>query len=264
MTTLIPYIGGKHRLSREIARHLRATGAETLVEVFGGSAAVMLNAGFQKRVYNDANGDMVNVFRMLADPGKCAAVQRLLALMPPSRELFAECQSCPPGTEIERAARTLYLQLFAFGGKGINGGFQVSLGDRQHIKEVLRYRRVQQRLGSFVEFFGATVIENLDYQECIRIYGRNGSSVLFCDPPYLGTQHYYRGPRFTDWDHWNMAQMLNGVAAHVVLTCYDHPQMRAHYPDDRWTWTGVDATKNRQFRCGLSTKTREYIVVRRS
>ncbi|MBM4165242.1 MAG: DNA adenine methylase, partial [Lentisphaerae bacterium] len=68
MISLIPYIGGKHRISGVVAGHLRASGCDTLVDVFGGSAAVTLNAGFTKRIYNDADGDLVNLFRVIADP----------------------------------------------------------------------------------------------------------------------------------------------------------------------------------------------------
>jgi DNA adenine methylase len=256
----MPYIGGKHRLSKEIAMRLHAPGVDTLVEVFGGSAAVMLNAGFNKRVYNDSDQNIVNVFRTIADTGKCRELLRKLHCMPPSRAIFEDCHHLEKCDDLERAARVLYRQLFAFGGKGTDGGFSVSVGDRWGIKEVARYQSLLVRLESFAEFFSKTLLECLDYQELIRCYGVKRNVVLFCDPPYVGTERYYRMDSFGQWHHWNLAQMLNNVSAHVVLTYYDVPMLRSLYPAASWTWEVVSATKNCQFSSGNKQKVDEYII----
>lgn len=47
------YVGSKIRLSGRLKELLQETGADALVDVFGGSGAVVMNAGFEKRVYND-------------------------------------------------------------------------------------------------------------------------------------------------------------------------------------------------------------------
>jgi len=250
-------------MARAIATRLRSTGIDTLVEVFGGSAAVMLNAGFQKRVYNDADNSIVNVFRVIADSQKCAALARHLTTMPPSRTIFDACDYPPKGEEIERAAKTLYRQVFCFGGKGRSGGFSVSISNRPEIKEISRYRGVIARLDRFTDFFHSTMIECLDYQECVRIYGRKTNAVLFCDPPYVGTENYYRAGSFADWDHWNLAQMLNNVPAHVVLTYYDDPKLRELYPESKWKWERVIVTKNCRFRNTNKPKVDEFIISKR-
>ena len=260
MISVMPYIGGKHRLAREIAARLHLPGVDTLVDVFGGSAAVTLNAGFTKRVYNDRNADIVNVFRCLADRGRCADLHRMLRRMPPSRALFEECKRPMTGTDVERAALTFYAQMFSFGGKSTDGGFSVSIGDRYGVKEVVRYRNMLRRLSSFTTFFSETVLENLDYQEIIAAYGQKDNVVLFCDPPYVSTEYYYAGARFAQWDHWNLAQILNGAKSHVVLTYYETPTLREYYPLDRWNWEAVTATKNSQFRSGHKQKVDEFII----
>lgn len=263
MISLMPYIGGKHRMAKEIARRLRQPGIDCLVEVFAGSAAVMLNAGFAKRVYNDADDSIVNVFRVIADAQKCAALSNYLRMMPPSRTIFDGCGYPPKGEEIERAAKTLYRQVFCFGGKGRSGGFSVSVGNRLQIKEVGRYHSIIKRLDWFCEFFHSTLIESLDYQECVRIYGRKPNAVLFCDPPYVGTENYYRAGNFSAWDHWNLAQMLNDVKSHVVLTYYDDPKLRELYPESKWVWENIVVTKNSQFRNQNKPKVNEVIISKR-
>ena len=262
MISLMPYIGGKHRLAKEIAKRLHVPGVDTLCEVFGGSAAVMLNAGFKKRVYNDANNDLVNFYRVLADRGRCTEMVRLLHAMPPSRTIYEQCGKVH-GSDIERAAATIYRQMFAFGGKGRCGGLSVSLGDRHGIKEIVRYRSLLRRIESFSEFFGCTMIECADYQTIVTSYGQKANVVLYCDPPYVGTEHYYNNGGFSDWDHFNLAQMLQDIPAHVVLTYYDAPLIRSLYPESLWQWEAVSATKNCQFRSGHKQKVDEYIISKR-
>jgi DNA adenine methylase len=83
---IVRYIGSKNRMAPLIAKRLHATGRDTMVDVFGGSAAVTLNAGFQKRIYNDIDGDLVNLFRVLADPPPQATVTKNIAVAAAKQE----------------------------------------------------------------------------------------------------------------------------------------------------------------------------------
>ena len=68
--SFLKYIGAKHRIAPVIAKHLHATGRKVLVDVFGGSGAITMNAGFKKRIYNDIDGDLVNLFKVMAEMEK--------------------------------------------------------------------------------------------------------------------------------------------------------------------------------------------------
>jgi len=271
MISLIPYIGGKHRIAGKIAEYLRASGADCLVDVFGGSAAVLLNSSFKKRVYNDISGDLVCLFRTLADPELRVELFQRLRWMPPSRNIYDElsigykrnCFSFSYLPEIERAAAIFYRHQFAFGGKSRCGGFQVSLGDRQGIKEITRYRNTLRRLSSIGEFFRNTLIERLDFRQCISMYGKKINCVLFIDPPYVGTEHYYSHSGFSQFDHIFLAHQLAQCRAKVVCTYYDHPLIRDLYPESHWQWEVIVATKNSQFRNGNKAKTKEYVLIRK-
>lgn len=268
---LIPYIGGKHRLANEIARHLQATGADCLVDVFGGSAAVLLAAGFNKRVYADADGDLVNLFRVVADRARRAELTKRIRWTPPSRLVFDRLREdylrgglSMKGIEdpVQRAFATFYLHMFSFGGKTRSGGMSVSVRDRFDIKEVGRYRNSLRRLVRIGEFFRGTMIEHQHYSETISFYGSKDNVVLFCDPPYLGTENYY-SVSFSRADHVFLAHQLAGAQAAVVLTYYDEPMIRDLYPADRWTWHGVQATKNSALVHGNKVQTTEFVIVKR-
>lgn len=271
MISLMPYIGGKTRLAREIAKRLHASGADTLVDVFGGSGAVLLNAGFKKRVYNDCSGDLVTLFRVLADQRHRVQLFRQLRWLPPSRRVFGEDHrvflrggfSFQALTDpVERARATFYRQLFVWGGKTRSGGFSVSTGDRHGVKEVVRYRNALRRLSDVGKFFRDTVIENLDYQEAIKAYGERENVVLFADPPYVGTENYY-AHSFSSMDHMFLAHLLGNCRSQVVCTYYDSPTVRELYPETRWTWESVVVTKNCQLKFGNKVKTEEVILTRK-
>jgi DNA adenine methylase len=272
MQSLIPYIGGKHRLVGQIAKHLLATGADVLVDVFGGSGAVMLNAGFEKRIYNDISGDLVCLMRVMAHPVLRQQLFKRLRWTPPSREIFDElrlgfgrnCYSFKylMPDHIGRAAATFYLHQFSFGGKGRSGGMSVSVGDRPSIKEVGRYNLKLRALAKIGEYMRHTVIEHLDYRECISLYDKI-NCVLFCDPPYIGTEKYYCH-HFSHADHVMLAKYLEMSKAAVVLTYYDEPLIRELYPETGWTWHRIEATKNSQFRGGQKVKMAEFVICKRA
>lgn len=257
-------------MAKEIAKRLHATGADTLVDVFGGSAAVTLNAGFAKRIYNDSNADLANLFRCLADPWSRQLLLRTLRWTPVSRYIFEEdYQRYLRGgfsfalvtDPVERARATLYRQLLAWGGKGRCGGFSPSSGDRQAVKEVRRYRSVLKKLVSIGEFFRGTCIENLHYQDAVSTYGQKRNHVLFCDPPYDGTEMYY-SEHFGRADHVFLAHMLRDLPAAAVCTYYDTPLIRELYPRAIWKWETVCVTRNSQLAKGNKPKSDELVLTK--
>jgi DNA adenine methylase len=270
MKTLIPYIGGKHRIAVKLAEFLRSTGADTVVDVFGGSAAVLLNSGFRKRVYNDADGDLVNLMRVIASDAMRPKLLRMIRLFPAARRIFEDHYREYIGNSfsfahvadpVERAFRTFYRHQFAFGGKSRTGGFTLSCGDRPEIKEVQRYRNGIRRIAELGVFFRETAIECMDYQDCIATYGRRHNIVLFVDPPYYGKENYY-SHAFRRADHVWLAQQLATVAAAVCCTYYDDPMIRELYPVGDWTWTPIPNVKNSQGHGSQKHAATDWVLMR--
>lgn len=278
---LIPYIGGKHRIAPQLAVILKATGMDCLVDVFGGSAAVTLNANFAKRVYNDADGDLVNLFRVISNETTKVALFRKLKALPSCRRIFEDDYAgylrngftfAYIADPVERARATFYRHQAAFGGKTRSGGFTCSTGDRGKLKEAHRYRNALQRMVRMQQFWRDTVIENLHYSEAIAMYGRRQGVVLFCDPPYVETENLY-SHQFKRADHVFLAQQLTECVAPAVCTYYDHPLVRSLYPEGDWTWHPIESTKNMQrfkgtVRCdshwkGTVRKVTEWVLIKK-
>ena len=104
MNSFISWIGGKKLLRDEIiARFPEQYGR--YIEVFGGAAWVLFRKDRHApmEIYNDANSDLVNLFRVAKfHAGELA---RQLDLMFMSREMFCEVRDSVGVTDIQRAAR---------------------------------------------------------------------------------------------------------------------------------------------------------------
>jgi len=245
--SVLRYVGAKLRIAPRITQALQATGADVLVDVFGGSGAVVMNAGFSKRIYNDADGELVNFFRVLADPTSRRRLHQKLCRLPMSRALFDASHALRHSglaDAVERAAATFYVSRYCFGGKLAHGGFVASLGDGGHIKEIKATQRIVGQLRAVGKWWQDTVIEQLHFADCIRTYGGRRETVLYLDPPYDGTERHYRH-LFQQSDHVFLAEQLGTVKAAVVISYYETPMILELYPESAgWRYQRIATVKN--------------------
>lgn len=260
-------------MARHILPHLQRKGVDVLVDVFGGSGAVTMAAApvFSKRVYNDLSKDLVNLFTVLRTGSLRPRLFRILKNTPASRIVWEEYGRVwlrggfsfeSIADPVERAAATFYRHQFAFGGKARSGGLSVSTGDREGIKEIVRYRNTLRRLAETATLWRSTMIENLDAIDMVETYGNRNGVVLYCDPPYDGTENYYAN-KFAPFQHVMLVSALQDVKAHAVVSYYDTPLIRTLYLESRWTWYKIQVTKNSALRAGNKTITTEVILVKK-
>lgn len=117
MNSFIGWIGGKKLLRKEIIKRFPEN-IGRYIEVFGGAGWVLFakdrHAAIE--VYNDANGDLINLFRCVKY--HCGELQRELSFMLNSRELFYDFASqynVSGMTDIQRAARFFMLIKTSYG-----------------------------------------------------------------------------------------------------------------------------------------------------
>lgn len=248
-------IGSKFRIMPAIRQALADLGGDPtmdlLVDVFGGSGTVSMNAGFSKRVYNDADGDLVNFFQVLRDDALRPALFRVLRNLPMSRREFNTYRAIYVGggnsfhrlAPVERAAAIFFVANYSYGGKLKNGGFSVSAQDRNFIKENATYLARLRNLHRVAEFWKSTCIESGDFQRVIQIYGSRGNAILYCDPPYFGTEAYY-SRSLSPGDHSFLAEQLNATPARALVSYYRFDGIEDLYPPSVWEYRVVNATKN--------------------
>jgi len=263
-------IGSKFRIMNHIKEALTDAGGDLLVDVFGGSGSVVMNAGFYKRVYNDADGDLVNFFRVLRDDDLRPALMRRLRWITMSREEFDEIdreyrkggRSFEHLDPVTRAFFTFYRSNYSYGGKMRDGGFSVSAQDRTFIKEAKTFRSRLKNLADIADHWRDTCLENLSYQEIVETYGKRPNAVLYCDPPYFGTERYY-SRTITTADHVFLAEQLNNCQASAVVSYYWFETMPDLYPIGKWEHRPLEATKNCLRTGEKRGKVTEYLLIKK-
>jgi len=200
------------------------------VEVFGGAAALLLNKPPSPiEVYNDLDGELVNLFEVIR--GDVDAFLRRADFLLYSRELYQRWQvdlkrGKTPEDRVERAVRFWYVIRSAFGAHPHKGWAFQKARPRSSARVVqnalANIRAIHDRLNT-VE------IDHLDFRRCIR--NRDApTTFMFLDPPYLGTCQYRVGT-FTLQDQRDLAQLLSNAKSKWLLTIGDHPIIRKLYRD---------------------------------
>ena len=115
------YYGGKWLLAPWIIGHFPAH--RTYVEPFGGAASVLLRKPRSAaEVYNDLDGEIVNMFRVLRSPAQARELIRLVRLTPFARTEYEDAY-LSDGDPIEQARRTLLRSFAGFGADSANGRY---------------------------------------------------------------------------------------------------------------------------------------------
>lgn len=220
---IAPYIGGKRNLARRLCALIEATPHTTYAEAFVGMGGVFFRRRSRPKceLINDWSGDVANLFRcMRAHPG---ALVDLIALQLHSRAEFDRATREDPTTltDLQRAARFVYLQKTAFGGKVNGRNFGVSLGRPAGF----RGSAVGDDLLAAAKRLEGVTIEQLGWSEFIARYDR--PDVLFyLDPPYFGCEDDYGDGMFGRREFGAMAEQLAGLKGRFILSLNDRPQVR--------------------------------------
>jgi DNA adenine methylase len=226
--------GGKWRLAPWILRHFPPH--RVYVEPFGGAASVLLRkARSYAEVYNDLDGDVVNLFRVLREPASAARLIELLALTPFARAEFEESYQ-PSDDTVERARRLVTRSFLGFGSGSANAanrtGFRAN-SNRGGTTPAHDWTNTPGAIGQVAARFAGVVIENRDATQVMRQH--DGPEVLhYIDPPYLpetrsnksrrGKEKYHvYAHELTLADHVALLSNLRDLAGMVVVSGYPSP-----------------------------------------
>ncbi|MEM5524472.1 MULTISPECIES: DNA adenine methylase [Enterobacter cloacae complex] len=215
---IVPWIGGKRRLAKHI---LPLFPAHTCyVEPFCGAAALyFLKTPSKIEVINDINGELVNLYRVVKHHLEEFVRQFKWALV--SRQIYKWLQDTPEETltDIQRAARFYYLQKQAFGGKVADHTFGTSTTSAPRFNLL----RIEEELSMAHLRLSRTLIEHLDWYQCIERYDRP-HTLFYCDPPYWGTEGY--GVEFGLENYDYMADLARRIKGTMIISVNDIPEMR--------------------------------------
>lgn len=221
--TPAPYLGGKRNLARRVIARLQAIPHTTYVEPFVGMGGIFLRRPFKARaeVINDISGDVANLFRILQR--HYVPLMDMLRWQLTSRAEFERllAANAETLTDLERAARFLYLQRTAFGGKLTSRSFGVAPGTPARFDVT----KLGATLEEIHERLAGVVIERLPYAQLIARYDRP-ETLFYLDPPYWGCEKDYGPGVFDRGDFERLAEQLAGIRGRFVLSLNDTPGVR--------------------------------------
>lgn len=220
---VIRYHGGKFRLAPWILRFFPPH--QVYTEAFGGAASLLMQKPRSKgEVYNDLDGDIVNLFRVLREPEQCEVLAQACALTPYAR---AEFDRAWDGTDdpVERARRTIVRAQMGFGSSGAtkSTGFRTDTR-RTHQTAQMDWAKYPAGMKAICERLRGVLIENRPAIDVLRAH--DGPDTLhFVDPSYVHSTRSRKGsPEYrhelTNEDHMELLEVIRSLEGAVVLSGY--------------------------------------------
>jgi DNA adenine methylase len=217
---IMSYQGSKWRIAPWILEHM--PDHLTYVEPFGGGGSILLRKERSAaEVYNDVDGEIVNVFRVARDHGEELA--RRCALTPFSQKEHREAYE-PTEDLIEWARRVIARSYLGYGsgsvkrGKGFNRN---STGGRTAAREWATY---PEGLLAICNRLRGVVIEHRDGLDVMRSHDAP-TTLHYVDPPYV-TSTWKAGRTYvadlSDEQHIALLDLLLSLSGMVMVSGYDN------------------------------------------
>jgi DNA adenine methylase len=225
------YFGSKQRLAIQIAEMLPPHNA--WVEAFCGSAAVtMAKKAASLEVINDADLQIVNVFRQLRE--NPTELIELVEFTPYAREEFEDAYKKKDVPDcLEQARRFLVACMMTVNGAmGSNGdgarhsGFSYSQAYARNGQEarVNRWNSLPKRLASVVQRLKNVRVENRDARELLRMFLNRPATLVYLDPPYLMERDTkYKVDANDETFHQELLELCCQAKCMVLLSGYENP-----------------------------------------
>jgi len=237
---LIAWMGGKARQANKIISYFPENYEDmTYVEVFGGGGWVLYKKKPSKiEVYNDINGDLVNLFKVIRDNKEELQewFDYLLYSRQIRKEFFEKYRAGKWKDDVERAGMFLYLILSGFAHKPYNPGFAYGKTGKNNAKTFWNF--VDKRIDEIHARLKNVTIENLEFEDCIKRYDSK-HTLFYLDPPYIGNswkggnKEYYGGDGWdNEEEHRRLAGVLKNIRGKFALSYFDHELIRELYPEE--------------------------------
>nr|WP_306043674.1 DNA adenine methylase [Mameliella sp. MMSF_3455] len=220
---IAPYLGGKRNLAKRICKIIDATPHSTYAEPFVGMGGIFLRRrqAVRAEFINDFSREVYTLFRVLQE--HYVAFLDLLRFQITTQAGFERLIAVDPETltDMQRAARFLFLQRCAFGGKvsGRNFGLSTDRPARFNLTTL------EPDLEALHERLAGVTVTCLDFAEFIRRIDREGT-LFYLDPPYWGSESDYGKQAFTRERFADLAGQLRYAKGRFLLSINDVLEVR--------------------------------------
>ena len=235
MRSCISWIGGKHYIADWIISHFDYS-VDCYVELFGGAGHILFaKSPHITEIFNDLDGNLINFYKVLKTGSKRLIEE--LDQLPYSRQLFNEFkQEIEQGIQddFERAVKWFYVIRNSFSGMwGAGWAYEFA----RKSSSASSYHSAIDLFPILHKRLKKVQIENRDYREIIKSIKESNQSqiLLYADPPYVNTDYYKTGGKWTLEQHKELANLLNSLDCKIVLSYYTFKGIDEWYPSDKWT-----------------------------
>jgi DNA adenine methylase len=236
-----PYFGGKQRIADQIVALFPQH--DHYIEPYAGGLSVLMAKPVSKlETVNDLDGDIMTFWRVLRD--RPDELERVCALTPHSRAESIAVRDLDVADDVEHARRVWVALTQRRGGQLRPTGWRYNIDPKGTSLSLIKY--LDGYMGRFApaaERLRNVSLESRPALEVIEAYGAFTGSLLYVDPPYLGTtrgsSNAYRHEMKAETQHRDMADALKGCAASVILSGYHSPLYDEVFSD--WYQVEIDA-----------------------
>lgn len=224
---ILKWAGGKHQLMQHLLLWVPKN-FNQYIEPFVGGGALFFTLNPDKAIISDSNPELINVYHMVAH--HVEELIKILKTLKISKDTYYEirAQDTSKLSNIEKAARTIYLNRTCFNGLyrvNKKGQFNVPYGKHKNPKVCY-----PEELRATSEILKCCKILCGDYKDVLSTYAKKGD-FIYIDPPYLPVSKYsdfkrYTKEQFYEEDHVELAKevyRLHQLGCHVLLTGSNHP-----------------------------------------
>jgi len=219
--SLLRWYGGKHYLAGRIVSVMSQH--RVYVEPYGGAAAVLLNKlPSEVEVYNDLDGRLVRIFRVLRDHPEVFLYK--LALTPYAENEWQACHE-PSDDEVEQARRDYVLIRQSFAGRGESFAYSRTRSRSGMADVVSGFLSAVAQIPQVVERLRRVQIMQREALEVIALFD-SPETLFYCDPPYLPETVKERNQYLISMsrdDHERLLEALLQVRGKVILSGYPSP-----------------------------------------
>lgn len=219
------YFGGKYNHAEWIIERLPHS--KSYVEVFGGSACVLINKRpCRIETYNDLDSNVVTFFQVLRENPDQLLEQ--IYFTPYAREEYQKCYvDINKGSQIEKARRFFVVCNQAFNGTiSRSTGWKMStIESRAIISEALsRWISKIPNLQIIVERLRRVQITNFDFRIIFEKFD-SPNTLFYCDPPYMhetrcNNNEYVK--EMSELDHQELLNIALAAKGKVAISGYDN------------------------------------------
>lgn len=241
-----PWVGGKSLLAKLIIERIEAIPHVCYAEPFIGMGGIFLRRSIaaKSEVINDYNKEVSNFFRILQR--HYVPFMEMMRFQITTRTEFQRLSGTKPDTltDLERAARFLYLQRTCFGGKADGQTYGVTKTSPARFD----ITKLSPMLEDLHTRLTSVVIECLSYEGFIQRYDSK-DTLFYLDPPYYNCEDYYGHGMFSKDDFIKLNSLLNAIQSRFILSLNDVPEVR-----DIFKGFKIEAVKTKYSLAGKSKK----------